>query len=177
LCKVVQKAPRVEKKEPEVVVVKPKKTEKEEDGEDGEEPVEKKVKEEDSFPVSTMDFDGFKKDFMNSTIERPYLMNSLKRNMMQMLFLSIIPDIIKEALNAKNFGKLKTDMIFHSEMTLIEKFAFAAFGIYGVEGDYEIRGVWLWRGRGIPSLWINMNLLNITIEENLAHLTQLTESN
>ena len=30
------------------------------------------------------------------------------------------------------------------------KYAFAAFGVYGVEGKYDIKGVWLWRGTKIP---------------------------
>jgi elongation factor 1-gamma len=30
------------------------------------------------------------------------------------------------------------------------KYCFAAFGVYGVEGDYDIRGVFFWRGTEIP---------------------------
>lgn len=26
-------------------------------------------------------------------------------------------------------------------------------GVYGVEGDYEIEGAWLWRGTEIPKEW------------------------
>ena len=30
------------------------------------------------------------------------------------------------------------------------KFSFSVHGIYGEEGNYEIRGVWMWRGIKIP---------------------------
>jgi len=30
------------------------------------------------------------------------------------------------------------------------KYAFGNLGIYGAEGDYEVRGVWLVRGKGVP---------------------------
>ena len=31
------------------------------------------------------------------------------------------------------------------------KYAFAGFGVYGPEGKYDIKGVWLWRGTEIPA--------------------------
>lgn len=31
------------------------------------------------------------------------------------------------------------------------KYAFAVHGVYGDEPNLEIRGVWLWRGDGIPA--------------------------
>jgi hypothetical protein len=30
------------------------------------------------------------------------------------------------------------------------KYTFATLGVFGVEGNYEIDGVWLWRGTEIP---------------------------
>lgn len=33
------------------------------------------------------------------------------------------------------------------------KYCFATHGIYGVEGNYEIDGVWMWRGTEIPMEW------------------------
>lgn len=32
------------------------------------------------------------------------------------------------------------------------KYVFGTFGVYGDEGNYEIRGVWLWRGTEIPDM-------------------------
>lgn len=31
-----------------------------------------------------------------------------------------------------------------------KKYSFAIWGVYGDEGNYEIRGAWLWRGTEIP---------------------------
>lgn len=33
------------------------------------------------------------------------------------------------------------------------KYCFSVLGVYGVEGDYNIDGVWIWRGTEIPSEW------------------------
>ena len=44
--------------------------------------------------------------------------------------------------NAKNFFLQKLDHF--------RKNCFAVHGVYGVEGDYKIRGVWMWRGKEIP---------------------------
>lgn len=32
----------------------------------------------------------------------------------------------------------------------LRKHAFGTFGVYGEEGNYEIEGVWVWRGNEIP---------------------------
>jgi elongation factor 1-gamma len=34
-----------------------------------------------------------------------------------------------------------------------KKYSFAMHGVYGVEGNYEIDGVWMWRGTEIPNEW------------------------
>jgi elongation factor 1-gamma len=31
------------------------------------------------------------------------------------------------------------------------KYVFGTFGVYGNEGDFEIRGIWMWRGTEIPA--------------------------
>ena len=33
------------------------------------------------------------------------------------------------------------------------KYTFAVLGVYGVEGNYEIEGAWMWRGTDIPLEW------------------------
>ncbi len=33
------------------------------------------------------------------------------------------------------------------------KYCFASYGIYGTEGNYEIEGIWMWRGTEIPMEW------------------------
>jgi len=33
------------------------------------------------------------------------------------------------------------------------KYAFAGYGVYCTSGNYDIKGVWLWRGNEIPEEW------------------------
>jgi elongation factor 1-gamma len=39
---------------------------------------------------------------------------------------------------------------FLQKLDSFRKYTFAAHGVYGEEGNYEIRGVWMWRGTDIP---------------------------
>jgi elongation factor 1-gamma len=39
---------------------------------------------------------------------------------------------------------------FLQRLDHFRKYAFAVHGVYGEEGCYEIRGVWVWRGNGLP---------------------------
>ena len=50
--------------------------------------------------------------------------------------------ILFRTSNAKNFFLQKLDSF--------RKYCFAVHGVYGEEGDYKIRGVWMWRGKEIP---------------------------
>jgi hypothetical protein len=38
---------------------------------------------------------------------------------------------------------------------MFKKYAFASVGVYGKEGNFEIRSVWLWRGDEVPIFWQN----------------------
>jgi len=40
--------------------------------------------------------------------------------------------------------------IFLQNLDPFRKYCFSAHGVYGEEGNYEIRGVWMWRGTEIP---------------------------
>ena len=40
--------------------------------------------------------------------------------------------------------------MFLQKLDNLRKYAFAVHGVYGVEGDYKIRGVWMWRGTEVP---------------------------
>lgn len=37
------------------------------------------------------------------------------------------------------------------------KYCFATYGVYGDEGNYEIDGIWMWRGTEIPHFWTQHN--------------------
>lgn len=39
---------------------------------------------------------------------------------------------------------------FLRNLDTLRKYAFAMFGVYGTEGNYDIKGVWLLRGTEIP---------------------------
>ena len=41
--------------------------------------------------------------------------------------------------------------MFLQKLDTFRKYAFAVHGVYGTEGDYKIRGVWMWRGKEIPN--------------------------
>jgi len=40
--------------------------------------------------------------------------------------------------------------IFLQNLDPFRKYCFSAHGVYGEEGNYEIKGVWMWRGTEIP---------------------------
>jgi elongation factor 1-gamma len=48
------------------------------------------------------------------------------------------------------FKTNNSSSFFLQKVDSFRKYAFAAHGVYGVEGEYEIRGVWMWRGTEIP---------------------------
>lgn len=174
LCKVAQKAPKVEKKvEEKKEEKKIEKSKKEADGEedDDEKPKKEKAPE---FPESSMDFDGFKKDFMNSTDRKSVLDNFFSTQYDPKGFSIYYTRYQKLPTECKEFWKTENGhSLFIQKIDAYRKFAFAAFGIYGVEGDYEIRGVWMWRGLGVPFFmeqhesfdYYDRQLLNPAIEE------------
>ena len=41
--------------------------------------------------------------------------------------------------------------MFLQKLDSFRKYAFAVHGVYGTEGNYKIRGVWMWRGIDIPN--------------------------
>ena len=40
--------------------------------------------------------------------------------------------------------------IFLQKLDHFRKYCFSVYGVYGVEGDYVCRGLFMWRGVGIP---------------------------
>jgi elongation factor 1-gamma len=49
------------------------------------------------------------------------------------------------------------------------KYAFGVLGLYGDEGDFAIRGTWLWRGTEIPQEWKDHNAYDYTTFKRLDH--------
>jgi elongation factor 1-gamma len=152
LCKVPQKAPKVEKpkEEPKKKEESKPKAEKKETGEGDEEEGSKKKKNAlDLLPPSSFNFDDFKKAFLNT--DKVVALNDFWKNIdtngYSFWFTQYqkLPSEGKVLFKTNNFAGIYLQKLDH-----FRKYCFSAFGVYGVEGDYEIRGVWVWRGTDIP---------------------------
>lgn len=151
VCKVALKAPKVEKKEePKKEAPKPvEKKEKKPENDDDEEPPKKK--DTPAFPESKLDFDGFKKEFMNSKERKAVLDKFFEKEYDANAFSVYYVRYQKLASEGKVLFKTTNGRDgFLERIDQNRKYVFASHGVYGVEGDYDIRGVWLWRGKGIP---------------------------
>jgi len=158
LCKTPQKAPKVEvkketkkeakkdKAEPAPKAEKPKAAE----GDEEEKSTKKKANPLDLLPPSTFVLDEFKREFMNSK-DRPAVMVDFWKKF----------DANGYSLWTMRYDKLPSEgkILFRTRNSLsfflqkldnFRKYSFSAHGIYGVEGDYDIRGCWMWRGTEIP---------------------------
>ena len=61
--------------------------------------------------------------------------------------------------NAKGFFLQKLDSF--------RKYCFAVHGVYGVDGDYSIQGVWMWRGTEIPQMFKENDYFDYLFEKML----------
>jgi elongation factor 1-gamma len=156
LCKVPLKAPKHEKKEekkkeepkPKKEETKPKESAEGDDDEDKSK--KKKQNPLDLLPPSSLVLDDFKKEFLNSQ-EKPAVLKSFWDKYdpqgyslwwMQYQKLPSEGKILFKTCNSSSFFLQKLDPF--------RKYSFSAHGVYGVEGNYEIRGVWMWKGTEIP---------------------------
>jgi len=131
------------------------KKEKKEDGheEDGEEekPKKKQANPLDLLPPSTFVMDDFKKEFLNTQDKATVLkdfwtkidLNGYSFWFMQYQKLPSEGKILFKSNNSSSFFLQKLDPF--------RKYTFSCHGVYGVEGEFEIRGVWMWRGTDIPN--------------------------
>jgi len=56
-----------------------------------------------------------------------------------------LPSEGKELFKTKN-----SSSFFLQKLDPFRKYTFSVHGVYGDEGNYEVRGVWMWRGTEIP---------------------------
>jgi elongation factor 1-gamma len=153
LCKVPAKAVKVEKKEEpkkeEKKVEKPAKKEAAEGDDDEEKPKKKKQNPLDLIQSSFV-LDDFKKEFLNTT-EKAAVMKSFWTKFdpsnysfwtMQYQKLASEGKILFKTCNSSSFFLQKLDNF--------RKYTFSVHGVYGVEGNYEVRGLWMWKGTDIP---------------------------
>jgi len=152
LCKVPLKAHKVEKKEePKKVEKKEEKPAKSEEGEDGEEPKKKKAANPlDVLPPTSFVLDDFKREYLNTT-DRVAVLKSFWDKYDPAGYSIWFVQYQKLASEGKIFFKtVNSSSFFLQKLDTFRKYTFSVHGVYGVEGEYEQRGVWMWRGTEIP---------------------------
>jgi hypothetical protein len=146
------KVPKLEVKKEEKKEEKPKKEDKPKKEEGEEEEEKPKAPKGEVFPESKLDFDAFKKAFMNSTDRKAVLdkffSEEYDKNAFSVWYLRYQKIVGKEGKVLFMTVNGRDSFLARSEAG--RKHVFANFGVYGVEGDYEIKGVWMWRGLGCP---------------------------
>ena len=149
-------------KQPVRAYVKPKEDKKKEEKKKEEKKKEEKKEEEpkpkpkpknplDELPPSKLELEAFKRAFLN---------NKDKEDAMNKFWELYDPEGYSlwwmEYQNLPEEGKVlfrtsNSKGMFLQKLDNFRKYAFAAHGVYGSEGDYKIRGVWMWRGTDIPN--------------------------
>lgn len=165
LCKAPQKAPKVDPSAPKKEAKKAEKTEapaakaekpKAEAGEEEEKSSKKKANPLDLLPPSPFVLDEFKREFMNSK-DRASVMAEFWKKFDANGYSLWTMKYDKLPSEGKVLFRTKNSMSFFlQKLDTFRKYSFAAHGIYGVEGDYDIRGCWMWRGTEIPEEVINV---------------------
>ncbi len=149
-------------KQPVRAYVKPKEDKKKEEKKKEEKKKEEKKEEEpkpkpkpknplDELPPSKLELEVFKRAFLN---------NKDKEDAMNKFWELYDPEGYSlwwmEYQNLPEEGKVlfrtsNSKGMFLQKLDNFRKYAFAVHGVYGSEGDYKIRGVWMWRGTDIPN--------------------------
>ena len=129
-----------------------KKEENKKDENEEEEPKPQKKKQNplDLLPPSKLNLEDFKRAFLN---------NKDKKDAMEKFWAAFDPEGYSiwwlEYQNLESECKVgfmtsNNKGMFLQKLDNLRKYAFAVHGVYGVEGDYKIRGVWMWRGTDVP---------------------------
>lgn len=114
----------------------------------------RKKNELDMLPPTNFVLDEFKKEFMNSKDKAEVMKGFWKKYDVEGYSLWHI-----HYQKCGNQGKMlfKTSnlkTLFLQKLEKLRKYAFAVHGVYGTEPDLEVEGVWMWRGKDIPSMVI-----------------------
>ena len=128
-----------------------KKPEKHDDTKKEEPPKEKKkVNPLDELPPSKLELESFKRAFLN---------NKDKEDAMNKFWEIYDPDGYSlwwvEYQNLPSECKIlyrtsNSKGMFLQKCDAVRRYAFAVHGVYGVENDYKVRGMWMFRGKEIP---------------------------
>jgi elongation factor 1-gamma len=147
ICEKPKEEKKEEKKKEEKKNEKKEKTEK--PNEDGE-PKKKKVNPLDLLPPSKLELESFKRAFLNNK-DKEDAMNKFWElydpegySLWHLEYQNLPTEckVLYRTSNSKGMFLQKCDQL--------RRYAFAVHGVYGVEDDYKIKGVWLFRGKEIP---------------------------
>ena len=113
--------------------------------------VKKEINPLDSLPSSSFNLEQFKTDFMEEKGNKDEIMKKFWKEFdpkgyslwwLEYQNLSMEGKKLFRMKNSKNFFLERIDEDF-------KNYAFGIHGVYGKEGDYEVKGLWLWRGNEI----------------------------
>jgi len=149
--KVEKKAEKAEKSEKPKAEKAPEKKEKEAADEEDDAPKDKSEKNPlDALPPSPFNFYDFKTLFVNAPNKKDAVDEFFKQFDAKGYSAYYV-----EYIKAEGEGKVlyMTNNLMGGLLQKLEhfrKYAFAVHGVYGEEPNLEIRGIWVWRGDGIP---------------------------
>ena len=114
--------------------------------------VKKEINPLDSLPSSSFNLEQFKTNFMEEKGNKDEIMKKFWKEFdpkgyslwwLEYQNLSMEGKKLFRMKNSKNFFLERIDEDF-------KNYAFGIHGVYGKEGDYKVKGLWLWRGNEIP---------------------------
>ena len=127
-----------------------KKEKKEEKPQETEEPKKKKVNPLDELPKSRLELEVFKRAFLNNkdkedAMKKFWEIYDPEGYSLWRLEYQNLPSECKVLFRTSN-----SKGMFLQKCDALRRYAFAVHGVYGVEGDYKIRGLWMFRGLDVP---------------------------
>ena len=127
-----------------------KKEKKEEKPQETEEPKKKKVNPLDELPKSRLELEVFKRAFLNNkdkedAMKKFWELYDPEGYSLWRLEYQNLPSECKVLFRTSN-----SKGMFLQKCDAVRRYAFAVHGVYGVEGDYKIRGLWMFRGLDVP---------------------------
>ena len=127
-----------------------KKEKKEEKPQETEEPKKKKVNPLDELPKSRLELEVFKRAFLNNkdkedAMKKFWEIYDPEGYSLWRLEYQNLPSECKVLFRTSN-----SKGMFLQKCDAVRRYAFAVHGVYGVEDDYKIRGLWMFRGLDVP---------------------------
>ena len=127
-----------------------KKEKKEEKPQETEDPKKKKVNPLDELPKSRLELEVFKRAFLNNkdkedAMKKFWEIYDPEGYSLWRLEYQNLPTECKVLFRTSN-----SKGMFLQKCDAVRRYAFAVHGVYGVEGDYKIRGLWMFRGLEVP---------------------------